>query len=126
MDVEPRRYASFADLEPYCQRVASSVGMICAAIFGDRQPGITDYARHLGVALQLTNILRDVAVDYRRGRCYLPTEDLERYGCSESDIEREVARERPGIASECTRAVLEHQAERARVFFSRAARVGHA
>ena len=121
MDVTPRRYASFADLEPYCHRVASSVGLICAAIFGAREPGALEYARELGVALQLTNILRDVAVDYRRGRLYVPIDDLERFGCTESDIAREVARTSPGM-SERVRMVLEHQAARARIFFSRAVR----
>lgn len=122
MDIAPRRYASFAELEPYCHRVASSVGLICAAIFEGRKPEAIDYARDLGVALQLTNILRDVAVDYRRGRLYLPVDDLERFGCTEADIAREVARTSPGISAERVRLVLEHQAARARVFFSRAVR----
>ena len=80
-----------------------------------------DYARDLGVALQLTNILRDVGVDYRRGRVYLPLEDLARFGCTEDDIAREVEQRRPrrAVAAACAR-VLEHQAARARVFFARA------
>ena len=61
MDATPRRYQTFADLEPYCHRVASAVGLMCAEIFGYREPRVLDYARDLGVALQLTNILRDVA-----------------------------------------------------------------
>ena len=72
MDIRPRRYATFAELEPYCHRVASSVGLICASIFGMHDEAAGAYARDLGVALQLTNILRDVAVDHRRGRLYLP------------------------------------------------------
>ncbi len=63
MDASPRRYETFADLEPYCHRVASAVGLICAEIFGYREARVQDYARDLGVALQLTNILRDVGVD---------------------------------------------------------------
>jgi phytoene synthase len=122
MDATPRRYATFADLEPYCHRVASSVGLMCAEIFGYREPGVLTYARDLGVALQLTNILRDVAVDYRRGRLYLPQEDLARFGCTEADIKREVDEAGRGVRSERVRAVLEHQASRARVFFSRAVR----
>ncbi len=122
MDATPRRYATFADLEPYCHRVASSVGLICAEIFGYREPRVLTYARDLGVALQLTNILRDVAVDYRRGRFYLPQEDLARFGCTEADIKREVDEAGRGVRSEKVRAVLEHQASRARVFFSRAVR----
>ena len=76
MDASPRRYETFADLEPYCHRVASAVGLMCVRIFGYRNPVVRDYARDLGVALQLTNILRDVGVDFRRGRVYLPMEDL--------------------------------------------------
>lgn len=122
MDATPRRYQSFEELEPYCHRVASSVGLICAEIFGYREQGVHDYARDLGVALQLTNILRDVGVDYRRGRFYLPADELERFGCTEADIKREVDTSGTGIASPKVRAVLEHQASRARIFFSRAVR----
>lgn len=122
MDAVPRRYETFADLEPYCHRVASAVGLICLEIFGYRHPGARDYARDLGVALQLTNILRDVGVDYQRGRVYLPAEDLARFGVTEEDIGREVARSGRGIQSERLRAALEHHAARARVFFSRAER----
>jgi 15-cis-phytoene synthase len=122
MDVTPRRYATFADLEPYCHRVASSVGLICAAIFGATDPTALVYARDLGVALQLTNILRDVGIDFRRGRCYLPLEDLDRFECSEADIQREVERGGTQVQSAQVRGVLEHQAARARVFFGRAER----
>ena len=122
MDSTPRRYATFADLEPYCHRVASSVGLICAEIFGYREPGVLAYARDLGVALQLTNILRDVAVDFRRGRVYVPAEDLARFGCTEADLAREIAAAGRGVQSAAVRSVLEHQAARARVFFARAVR----
>ena len=120
MDASPRRYQTFEDLEPYCHRVASAVGLICAEIFGYREQGVLDYARDLGVALQLTNILRDVGVDYRSGRLYLPLDDLARFGCTEDDIQREVENAGQGVQSPKMRAVLEHQASRARVFFSRA------
>jgi phytoene synthase len=122
MDATPRRYETFADLEPYCHRVASAVGLMCAEIFGYTEPRVRDYARDLGVALQLTNILRDVAVDYRRGRFYIPLEDLQRFGCTEADVAREVEQCGRGVQTPCVRAVLEHQAARARVFFSRAVR----
>jgi phytoene synthase len=122
MDIGSRRYATFADLEPYCHRVASAVGLICAEIFGYRNRRVLEYARDLGVALQLTNILRDVAVDYRRGRLYLPLEDLTRFGCSEADVSREVDQAGAGVRSRALRSVLEHQAARARVFFDRAVR----
>ena len=120
MDAPPRRYSTFADLEPYCHRVASSVGLICAAIFGRRGADVDTYARDLGVALQLTNILRDVGVDFGRGRCYLPLEDFERFDCSEEDLQREVEQGR--LQSDRVRVLLEHQAARARVFFARADR----
>jgi phytoene synthase len=123
MDASPRRYETFADLEPYCHRVASAVGLICAEIFGYREPRVKDYARDLGVALQLTNILRDVGVDWQRGRLYLPLEDLARFGCTEADVEREVREAGRGVGSDRMRAVLEHQAARAKIFFARAARL---
>lgn len=122
MDATPRRYASFEELEPYCHRVASAVGLMCAEIFGYKERAVLEYARDLGVALQLTNILRDVAVDYRCDRMYLPLEDLARFGCGEADIRREVEAAGHGVQSPAVRAVLQHQAARARVFFSRAVR----
>ena len=122
MDARPMRFQSFADLEPYCHRVASSVGLICAEIFEYREPRVLEYARDLGVALQLTNILRDVAVDYRRARMYLPIDDLARFGCTESDIRAEVEHAGQGVRSPAVRSVLEHHGARARVYFSRAMR----
>lgn len=123
MDATPRRYATFAELEPYCHRVASSVGLVCAEIFEYRDPAVLEYARDLGVALQLTNILRDVGVDLKRDRFYLPADDLARFGCTEADVRLEVERAGNGVQSEKVRAVLEHHAARARVFFSRARRL---
>jgi phytoene synthase len=122
MDLVPRRYATFAELEIYCHRVASSVGLMCAAVFGAEGPTAEAYARDLGVALQLTNILRDVAVDFRAGRCYLPLEDLERFGCTEADIAAEVASAGGGVRSTRVRELLEHHASRAHEFFARADR----
>jgi phytoene synthase len=122
MDALGRRYDTFEDLEPYCHRVASAVGLICAEIFEYGDQAVRDYARDLGVALQLTNILRDVGVDYRNGRRYLPTQELGRFGCTWDDIAREVEQAGQGVRSDRVRAVLEHQAARARVFFSRAVR----
>src|SRR3954464_13573774 len=76
MDLDTSRYQTFDDLFEYCRRVASAVGMICIRIWGCRDEGARDYALHLGVALQLTNILRDVKGDLERGRVYLPLDDL--------------------------------------------------
>ncbi|HEY7476326.1 MAG TPA: squalene/phytoene synthase family protein [Vicinamibacterales bacterium] len=122
MDASPRRYQTFDDLEPYCHRVASSVGLMCAEIFGYRQRAVLDYARDLGVALQLTNILRDVAVDYRVGRFYLPAADLARFDVSEADIRHEVEHAGQGVRSEKVRAALEYHSDRAREYFAKAAR----
>jgi phytoene synthase len=84
---------------------------------------VLTYARDLGVALQLTNILRDVGVDYRRGRLYLPLEDLAACGCTEEDIRREVEQAGRGVRSPEVRAALAHHAARARTFFARAVAV---
>lgn len=86
MDLAIRRYATFAELEQYCYRVASVVGLICIEIFGYSHPGVQGYARHLGIALQLTNILRDVKEDAERGRIYLPLEDLAAFRYSEEAL----------------------------------------
>jgi phytoene synthase len=120
MDAAGTRYRTFADLEPYCHRVASAVGLICAEIFEYREPAVLDYARDLGVALQLTNILRDVAVDFRNERRYLPDEDLEQAGCTWEDIASEVRGAGRGVQSQAVRAVLLRQSLRAREYFRRA------
>jgi 15-cis-phytoene synthase len=122
MDATPRTYATFADLEPYCHRVASAVGLMSVRVFGRHTPPVREYARDLGVALQLTNILRDVGVDYARGRVYVPLEDLARFGCTREDIGTAVAEAGRGFRNEQLRAVLDHQAARARVYFARAER----
>ncbi len=86
MDLVQTRYATFADLERYCYRVAGVVGLMCIEIFGYTRPETRRYAEHLGTAFQLTNILRDVGSDGAKGRIYLPQEDLARFGCAEADI----------------------------------------
>lgn len=85
-DVRVNRYATFAALREYCRLVASSVGLICLELFGCRDDRAKPMAEKLGVALQMTNILRDVREDASRGRIYLPQEDLRAAGCSEKDI----------------------------------------
>jgi phytoene synthase len=107
MDLTTSRYPTFEALYEYCWRVASTVGLICIEIFECRNPRSRDYAIALGVALQLTNILRDVATDLERDRIYLPQEDLARFGCTEQDL-------RASTAGEPVRAVLAHEASRAR------------
>ncbi len=89
MDLEQTTYADQDKLAAYCHRVASCVGLLCIAIFGDQCPAAQDYARHLGLALQYTNILRDVGEDAARGRVYLPLDLLERHGLGAADILRQ-------------------------------------
>ena len=86
MDLTIKRYATFSDLYQYCYRVASVVGLVCLKIFGARTPESQTYAVNLGIAFQLTNILRDLKVDGARGRIYLPTEDLTRFGYGEQAL----------------------------------------
>jgi 15-cis-phytoene synthase len=88
MDLEIKRYATFTDLEQYCYRVASVVGLLSIEIFGYRNAGCREYAISLGKALQLTNILRDVRVDAERGRIYLPVEEMERCAVREDEVLR--------------------------------------
>jgi 15-cis-phytoene synthase len=119
MDLGSRRYDTFADLYEYCIRVASAVGLICLEIFGYGDPRSRQYAVDLGVALQLTNILRDVPEDLRRGRVYIPQEDLRQHGCSEEDLARESAG--GGVRAPKVKALLRQQAERAREYYRKAA-----
>lgn len=86
MDIDRTRYASMAELEEYCYLVASVPGLLSIEIFGYRDPACRDYAVALGKALQLTNILRDVASDARRGRIYLPESEMARFGVSPEEI----------------------------------------
>lgn len=114
LDVGFRRYRTFNELYQYCYKVASTVGLICVEIFGCREAASRDYAVDLGVALQLTNILRDVSGDLARDRLYLPQEDLARAGCTEAML-RETPRAEPVVA------LLRDQARRARKYYQKAA-----
>ena len=113
MDLDTTRYETFEDLFEYCRRVASAVGMVCIRIFGCRNAGACEYALNLGVALQLTNILRDVKKDLERGRVYLPLEDLRANGCTVDDLSA-------GIVTEPVRRLIEFECRRARDFYQRA------
>ena len=86
MDLDTKRYGDFEQLDLYCYRVASVVGLLSIEIFGCKNPAARDYAVHLGKALQLTNILRDVKTDAERGRIYLPLTELEKFGVGENEI----------------------------------------
>lgn len=114
MDLAHPRYATFAALSEYCRRVASSVGLICVEIFGYRDPATRAYAVNLGMALQLTNIVRDVAPDLRRGRVYVPMEDLARFEVIEADL-------CTGTMTPRVRALLRYQCDRAHDYYRRAA-----
>ncbi len=118
MDLTVRRYATFADLRVYCERVASAVGLAAIEIFGYEKEATRRYAIELGVALQLTNILRDVGADAGRGRLYLPLEDLARFALRDESV---MAAAAPGAPRppELT-ALMTFEADRAREHFARA------
>ena len=118
MDLTQRRYATFADLRVYCERVASAVGLASIEIFGYTQPATRQYAVDLGLALQLTNILRDVAADSARGRLYLPLDELARFGVAEDELMAAAAGKRP--ASPALQELMAFQGERARGHYERA------
>jgi 15-cis-phytoene synthase len=86
MDLLNTRYGTFVELEQYCYRVASTVGLICAEVFGYTNEKTKQYAINLGIALQLTNILRDIKTDAKRGRIYLPLEDLRKFNYTEEEL----------------------------------------
>jgi phytoene synthase len=86
MDLQKNRYLTFEDLKLYCYRVASTVGLMCIEIFGYKHKSAKDFAVDLGIALQLTNILRDVKKDSKNGRIYLPQEDLQKFNYSDNDV----------------------------------------
>lgn len=85
-DLQTSRYKDFATLYQYCFRAAATVGLMCIEVFGYRTQSARDYAVNLGIAMQLTNILRDIKFDALNGRIYLPAEDLKRFGYSEEDL----------------------------------------
>jgi len=113
MDLDKTRYLDFAELEIYCDRVAGVVGLMSAEIFGYELPETRDYARDLGIAFQLTNIVRDVGEDARRGRIYLPQEDLARFGVQASDVMK--ARATPAFAE-----LMAFEVDRTRAWYERA------
>ena len=113
MDLDTSRYETFGDLFEYCRRVASAVGLICIKIFGCRSEQAREYAINLGLALQLTNILRDVSDDLMRDRLYLPLEDLRVCGCTVDVL-------RAGVMTDPVRRLMEFECRRAREFYRRA------
>lgn len=111
MDLDIKRYGTFEQLELYCHRVASVVGLLSIEIFGYKNPACRDYAVYLGKALQFTNILRDVKADAARGRIYLPQSELNKFGAGEDEILH-------GDYSERYFALAKSVAARARNFYS--------
>lgn len=112
MDFQGTRYADFASLREFCYRVASVVGLMMCHVIGFRDPAPA-HAIDLGIAMQLTNILRDVGEDLRRGRVYLPAEDLERFGYSVEDL-------RGAVIDDRFRALMQFQILRAEEYYQRA------
>jgi phytoene synthase len=113
MDLDRNRYQDFATLERYCHRVAGVVGLLSAEIFGYEDPATRIYARELGIAFQLTNIIRDVGEDGQRSRIYLPQDELRRFGVSDADI----------LGRKLTPAfqnLMAYQVERARTSYAKA------
>lgn len=111
MDLKGSRYDTLESLIEYCRRVASAVGVMCIEIFGCRDSASREYAFNLGLALQLTNIIRDIKVDQAKGRVYLPSQDLARFAVTESDLSA-------GVVTESVRRLLAHECQRARDFFT--------
>ncbi len=115
-DLSRTRYATWAELEGYCRLVASTIGRMCVRVFGFRDPAALERADALGIALQLTNILRDVKEDGELGRIYLPEDDLERFGVSDAGV----LDGEPGTGWE---ALVDFEARRARSYFATGLRV---
>jgi phytoene synthase len=114
MDLAPAHYETWDDLRLYCYRVASAVGLVSIEIFGYTDAGCREYAIQLGLALQVTNIIRDVGADWENGgRIYLPREEMQRFGVSEEDLAA-------GRENDAFRALIEFQAERAESLYVQA------
>jgi len=116
MDLHRSRYQTFDELIEYCRRVASAVGVMCIEVFGCRDSRSRDYAFNLGLALQVTNIVRDIKADLAQGRVYLPQEDLNRFGVTEEMLHA-------GVVTDPVRKLLAHECQRARNFFTAARQV---
>jgi len=113
MDLQRKRFPTYDDLAQYCYLVASTVGLMCIEIFGYKHSSTKDYAVNLGLAMQLTNILRDVGKDYETGRIYLPQADMKTFNYSENELKNKVYNEHFFN-------LMSYQAERAKVYFQNA------
>lgn len=113
MDLQKKRYHNFEDLQLYCYRVASTVGLMCIEIFGYKHKSAKDFAINLGIALQLTNILRDIKKDSDNGRIYIPQQDLNKFNYTEGDV----------LASKYNdtfKELMRYEVERAKMYFDNA------
>ncbi len=110
MDLHINRYKSFKDLQLYCHRVAGVVGLLAVEIFGYKERDTLKFAEGLGLALQLTNIIRDVREDASRDRIYIPLDELQRFNVKESDLQLPTT-------TEPVRALLEFQTQRAQQYY---------
>ncbi|MCZ8112370.1 MAG: presqualene diphosphate synthase HpnD [Betaproteobacteria bacterium] len=117
MDLQQTRYLDYAGLQRYCHLVAGVVGEVAAGIFGRTEADTLRYAHRLGLAMQLTNIIRDVGDDARRGRIYLPVDELQRFDVKAHEL---LKREAPWGYSERFTALMRFQAERAHATFDEA------
>lgn len=116
MDLEVTRFQTFEELKDYCYKVASVVGLVCIEVFGYEDPVAKEYAVDMGIAMQLTNILRDVKEDAERGRIYIPLDDMEQFGYTEEDL-------MGGVANDAFRSLMQFQADRARRYFESSRRL---
>ena len=113
MDLDRNRYTNFDELSTYCYRVAGVVGLLAAKIFGYKNEAVMDYAKNLGTAFQLTNILRDVREDASRNRIYIPQDELKQFGVSEDDILNY-------RFNDAVKNLLQYQAQRAKDYYQKA------
>ena len=111
MDLTKKRYETFTELYEYCYRAAAVVGLVCIHIFGYREVQAREFAVQLGIAMQLTNILRDVREDERRDRIYLPAEDLDLFRYGVEDL-------RKGVVDDRFRGLMQFEVERAKEYFA--------
>lgn len=116
MDLTQTRYRTFDELQSYCYKVACSVGLICIQVFGYNDSQAKDHAINLGLAMQLTNILRDIKEDAHRGRIYIPLDEIEAFGYSEEELQQ-------GVINEQFRALMAFQVKRARHYFETSKRL---
>lgn len=111
MDLTQNYYETFSELRQYCYRVASTVGLTIVEVLGYKNPLVRKYAENLGIALQLTNILRDIKEDIQNSRIYVPLEDLNRFGYTTADL-------KSNVYNECFRSLMQYECKRVKDYFN--------